>query len=166
MVSLSLKQNYKNEDRYGTSKYIYGMLTDFVDKNKVIYNPFYLDGKAKTYLNELGYNHVIHNDEDFFENYNKYEYDIIISNPPYTIKKRIFTKLYEINKPFIMIVPISTITKLFIKDIFKNDVERLQMIIPNRRMQFEKNGNQLKRCYFDCVFLCFNLSLKKDIIYL
>ena len=51
MCSLSLKQNYKNEDRYGTSKYIYGMLTDFVDKNKVIYNPFFLDGKAKTYLN-------------------------------------------------------------------------------------------------------------------
>ena len=166
MCSLSLKQNYKNEDRYGTSKYIYGMLTDFVDKNKVIYNPFFLDGKAKTYLNELGYNNVIHNDEDFFDNYNKYEYDIIITNPPYTIKKKIFTKLYEINKPFIVIVPIATITKLFIKEIFKSDVERLQMIIPNRRMQFEKNGNQLKRCYFDCVFLCFNLSLKKDIIYL
>ena len=166
MVSLALKQNYKNEDRYGTSKYIYGMLTDFVDKNKVIYNPFFLDGKAKTYLNELGYDHVIHNDEDFFENYNKYEYDIIITNPPYTIKKKIFKKLYEINKPFIVIVPIATITKLFIKEIFKSDVERLQMIIPNRRMQFEKNGNQLKRCYFDCVFLCFKLSLKKHIIYL
>ena len=142
------------------------MLTDFVDKNKVIYNPFFLDGKAKTYLNELGYDNVIHNDEDFFDNYNKYEYDLIITNPPYTIKKRIFTKLYEINKPFIVIVPIATITKLFIKDIFKTDVERLQMIIPNRRMQFEKNGNQLKRCYFDCVFLCYKLSLKKHIIYL
>ena len=166
MCSLSLKQNYKNEDRYGTSKYIYAMLRDFVDYKKIIYNPFYLDGKAKTYLNELGYNNVIHNNEDFFENYNKYDYDLIITNPPYSIKKKIFKKLYEINKPFIVIVPIATITKLFIKDIFKSDVERIEMIIPNRRMQFEKNGNQLKRCYFDCVFLCYKLNLKSNIVYL
>ena len=166
MCSLSLKQNYKKNDRYGTSKYIYGMLRDFVDYKKIIYNPFYLDGKAKTYLNELGYNNVIHNNEDFFENYNKYDYDLIITNPPYSIKKKIFKKLYEINKPFIVIVPIATITKLFIKDIFKSDVERIEMIIPNRRMQFEKNGNQLKRCYFDCVFLCYKLNLKSNIVYL
>jgi len=166
MCSLSLKQQYKNENDYGTSKYIFGMLTDFVDKTKVIYEPFYLDGKAKNYLNELGYDNVIHNNEDFFENYDKYDYDLIITNPPYTIKKRIFKKLYEINKPFIVIVPISTITKLFIKEIFKTDIERLQMIIPNRRMQFEKNGNQLKRCYFDCVFLCYKMNLKSDIVYL
>lgn len=171
MCSLSLKQPFLKNDRYGTSKYIYGMLTDFVDYKKIIYNPFYLDGKAKIYLNELGYDHVIHNDEDFFENYDKYEYDIIITNPPYTIKKRIFKKLYEINKPFIVIVPIATITKLFIKEIFKSDVEitdieKLQMIIPNKRMQFEKNGNQLKRCYFDCVFLCYKMNLKSSIVYL
>lgn len=166
MASLTLRQNYKNENDYGTSKYIFSMLDNIVDKNLVIYEPFYLDGKSKTYLNELGYENVIHNKECFFENYNKYIYDIIITNPPYTIKKQIFQKLYEINKPFIVIVPISTITKLFIKQIFKADVERLQMIIPNRRMQFEKNGNQLKRCYFDCVFLCYKLNLEKDILYL
>jgi len=166
MVSLALKQNYKNENDYGTSKYIFSMLDKFVDKNLTIYEPFYLDGKAKTYLNELGYNNVIHNNECFFENYNKYQYDIIISNPPFSIKKKVFETLYKINKKFIMIVPVSTITKLFIKEIFKSDVSYLQMIIPNRRMQFEKDGNQLKRCWFDCVFLCYKLNLKKDIYYL
>ena len=122
------------------------MLTNFVDKSSIIYEPFYLNGSSKTYLNELGYTNVIHNNECFFENYNNYEYDIIISNPPFSIEKKVFQKLYEINKKFIMVVPVSTITKLFIKDIFKKDIDKIQIIIPNRRLQFEINGNINNRC--------------------
>lgn len=166
MASLSIKQNYKKNNDYATSKYIFQMLTSFVDKSDIIYEPFYLNGSSKTYLNELGYNKVIHYNENFFENYNNYEYDIIISNPPFSIKKKVFQKLYDIDKKFIMIVPVSTITKLFIKEIFKNDIDKIQIIIPNRRLQFEKDGNVNKRCWFDCVFLCYKLNLNSSIVYL
>ena len=166
MASFSIKQNYKNKQEYGTSKYIFKMLENFVDKKMIIYEPFWLDGKSKTYLNELGYHNVIHHNECFFENYDKYKYDIIISNPPFNIKKRIFQKLYLIDKPFIMIVPVSIISKLFIKEIFKNDIDKIQLIIPNRRLHFEKDGQVANRCWFDCVFFCYKLNLNSTIVYL
>jgi hypothetical protein len=166
MCSLPLRNgiiSFKNDDDYETPKYIWEMLDPYMDKNQTIYDPFYCSGLSKQYLNELGYN-VIHNDEDFYENYDKHEYDIIVSNPPFSDKKKVFNKLKEIDKPFIMIVPVSTITKKFFRDKFKDD--DISMLIPNGRLQFSKKGEQLSRCWFDCVFLCYKLNLDKQIIYL
>ena len=167
MASLTLKGraiNFKKDDDYKTSKYIWELITPFIDKNKTIYEPFYCSGLAGKYLCELGYKNVIHKDEDFYENYDKYDYDIICSNPPYSSKKKVFHKLKEIDKPFIMIVPISTITKQFFREKFKDD--DITMLIPNKRLQFSKKGEQLSRCWFDCCMICYKLGLDKQIIFL
>ena len=167
MCSIPLRNgiiNFKNDDDYETSKYIWEMLVPFIDKNHIIYEPFYCSGLSKQYLNELGYKNVIHNDEDFYNNYDKYKYDIIVSNPPFSDKKKIFTKLKEIDKPFIMIVPVSTITKKFFTNNYKYD--DITLLIPNKRLQFSKKGNTLSRCWFDTLFLCYKMNLKKQIIFL
>ena len=91
------------------------------------------------------------------------EYDIIVSNPPYSIKKKIFQRLAELDKPFILVLPISTITKQFVKVL---DRSKLQMIIPSNRMQFEKAGVELSRCWFDTCYLCFKMDLKQDITFI
>ena len=100
---------------------------------------------------------------DFFEMYNKLDYDIIISNPPFSIKQKIFTKLKEINKPFILIVPVSIITKKYFMDNFKDD---FQIIIPKKRIQFIKDEVQTKRCWFDCVYIAYKINLEKDITFI
>lgn len=155
--------SFKKDDQYETPKYIWEMLVPYMDKNHTIYEPFYCSGISGQYLRELGYN-VIHNDEDFYENYDKHEYDIIVSNPPFSDKKKVFNKLKKIDKPFIMIVPVSTITKKFFRDNFKDD--DITMLIPNGRLQFSKKGKQLSRCWFDCVAITYKLGLDKQIIYL
>ena len=163
---MSVKQpviSFKKDDDYETGKYIWEMMLNFVSKNKTLYDPFYCRGHTKSVMEELGYD-CIHEDEDFFENHDKYEYDIIISNPPFSIKKKVFNELKKIDKPFMLIVPISTITKKYLKDNFKND--DISIIIPEKRLQFMKNGEQLKDCWFDTVFVCYKMNLEKQIIYL
>ena len=91
------------------------------------------------------------------------DYDIIISNPPFSIKQKIFKIIKEINKPFILIVPVSIITKKYFMDNFKDD---FQIIIPKKRIQFIKDSVQLDRCWFDCVYICFKMNLKKDITFI
>jgi len=167
MTSLNILKKYKLDD-YTTPLYIWKMLLDYLDlgKNTIIYEPFYNDSKSKTYLGKLGYNNVIHENENFFENYDKYKYDIILSNPPYSIKQNILKVLYKIDKPFVLIVPTAIISKLYIKNIFKDDINKIQYIIPNRRLQFEVNGYNQKRTPFDTLFMCYKLELQRDIVYL
>jgi len=167
MTSLNILKKYKCDD-YDTPLYVWKMLLDYLDlgKNTIIYDPFYNNGKSKSYLGKLGYNNVIHENTDFFQNYDKYEYDIIISNPPYSIKQNILKVLHQLDKPFVLIVPTAIISKLYVKNIFGDDIDKIQYIVPNRRLQFEINGYNQKRIPFDTIFFCYKLQLHKDIIYL
>ena len=49
------------------------------------------------------YGHIA-NGEDFF-NYEPDEYDIIVSNGPFSRKDEVLVRLYELNKPFALLLP-------------------------------------------------------------
>ena len=146
------------EDDYMTPRQAWKNIIDYIPKDKTIWEPFYGDGKSGEYLRDLGYN-VIHENEDFFEN-NKG--DIIISNPPFSKYKEILSRLLKIDKPFILILPISKLCTNTIRDHFTYD-HKLQLIIPRKRIQFYKTGIQHNRCNFDCAYYCFKMNLEKDI---
>ncbi len=163
---MSVKQHdvsFKKDDDYETPKYIWEMILKLVPRDKILYDPFYCRGNTASVMKELGYE-CIHEDEDFFTNHHRYEYDILLSNPPFSIKKKIFDELKKIDKPFILIVPVSTITKKYFMDNYRND--DITIIIPPKRMQFMKNGKQLKECWFDTVFICYKMGLNEKIIYI
>ena len=167
MTSLNILKKHKC-DNYDTPLYVWKMITDYLnlDKSAIIYDPFINTGKSKEYLNQLGYNNVIHEKENFFSNYQNKKYDILISNPPFSTKQKILKILYELDKPFILILPTSIISKLYVKNIFGDDIYKIQYIVPNRRLQFEVDGYNQKRCCFDCIFFCYKINLQRDIIYL
>jgi len=113
------------------------------------------------YLNDLGFN-VIHNEEDFYENNRG---DIVVSNPPFSDKKKIILRLIELDKPFILIIPQNAINNNYIKDLLQD--KQFQILIPRRRIQFIKNGNETQnKCNFDCFYYCYKMNFKKDIIFL
>ena len=158
--------NYKNDDEYTTPKYIWELVSKYIDKSTVLYDPFYCEGSTKKYLEELGYKNVIHNDEDFYDNYGKYT-DIsnllILTNPPFSSKQKVFKQLKEIDKPFCVLVPISTIIKVYFNKLFKNQI---QLILPTKRLHFEKNGKMLPNSWFDTCFICYKMDLPNDINYM
>ena len=94
-------------DDYMTPKYAWENIKHYIPPNKDIWECFYGDGKSGRDLEEiLPNNKIIHDPIDFFKNNLG---DIIISNPPFTKKKEVFTRLKELDKPFIMICPLSMI---------------------------------------------------------
>jgi len=128
----------------------------YIPKNKKIWCPFYFEGEHK--LKELGFD-IIHENKDFFH-YEPDDYDIIIDNPPFSIKKQVVQRLREINKPFILIMPVSTLCYNYFK-IYK---ENIQIMIPPKRYNF---APQLKSsASFDCLYYCYKMDLEKDIIFL
>ena len=116
MASFHTK-TFSSNDNYMTPKSAWENIQEYIPKDKVIWEPFYGDGKSGEYLEEIGFN-VIHKDIDFFSNN---EGDIIVSNPPFTMKKEILTRLKNLDKPFILILPAYTITTQYVRELFKND---------------------------------------------
>jgi hypothetical protein len=89
----------------------------------------------------------------------------VVSNPPFSKAKEVLKRLKELNKPFIMILPSSKINTQYVRENYKN--QGLQIIIPRKRIQFVKNGNELQnKCNFDCFYYCHKMNLPRDIIWL
>ena len=63
MASFTLTTGLKN-DNYETPQLAFEMLLPYIDTSNIIYEPFYCDGKAKEYLNNIGYKNVIHENEE------------------------------------------------------------------------------------------------------
>ena len=156
--------DFKNDDHYNTTSIMWESISHLIPKDKILFEGFMKDNwasKSVLILRELGFNVVGDPTIDFFKDIP--EYDILVSNPPYSMKKKIFERLSVLNKPFILILPISTITKQFTKCLER---DKLQMIIPSKRMQFEKEGVELSRCWFDTCYLCYKMNLERDITFL
>ena len=166
MASLSLRGgkrmiNFKNDDSYMTPKEVWESIAHLLPKDKIIWECFYGDGKSGEYLAELGFQ-VEHHDIDFFED-PLFDYDILVSNPPYSCKPKVFKRLAEIDKPFMMLVPVSTITKKFLKTYFQ---DKIQIVIPKTRIHFIKNSVQTKGSWFDTIFIAYRMNLENDITFL
>jgi len=167
MAGFHTKTFLKHDD-YMTPKYAWENIQQYIPKDKVIWEAFMGDGKSGEYLEELGFD-VIHNDNDFFESN---EGDILVSNPPFSQSKEIINRLKELDKPFILIMPSPKIHTSYLRENFKNTDERLQIIIPRKRIQFKKliDGeipeNYKSDCNFDCFYYCYKMNLPRDIIWL
>jgi len=146
----------KKFDDFNTPIKVWKDIEKYIPKDKKIWCPFYNDGKHT--LKELGFD-IIHEDKDFF-NYEPNNYDIIIDNPPFSIKRQILERLLMLDKPFILIMPVSTICYKY----FKQYKDKIQIIIPPSRYNF---APQLKSsATFDCLFYCYKMNLEKDIIFI
>ena len=148
-------------DDYETPELAWNMLLSKIDdKNIRIYEPFYCNGLAKTLLNKHGFNNVIHEPSRcFFNNCPaSQDYDVIFTNPPYSNLRQVFAKLRELDKPFAVLVPLLVLATQY----FQNSVEdmsKLQIIIPKKRLGFIRAGIQIRRGNFDTVWLCYGLNL-------
>ena len=153
----------KDSDNYITNKHDWERIKDYIPTDKIIWSPFYCDGKQKEYFKELGYD-IIHEDKDFFS-YTP-EYDLLIDNPPFSKKNEILNKLNDLDKPFILICPSMLLSYKYFQTNFKD--KNIQLIIPYKRMNF-KHLNSNKKNYsppFASFYYCYKMNLPKDIIFL
>jgi hypothetical protein len=55
----------------------------------------------------------------------------------------------------------------YIRKLFCEDENPIQIIIPRKRIQFIKDGDKLEnKCNFDCFYYCWKIGLNRDIIWL
>ena len=120
-------------DDYYTRKISWQNIIDFIPKDKVIWEPFYSENSdSASHLKELGFD-VIWKDADFFESN---EGQIVVSNCPFSLKKEVLTRLKELNKAFILILPSTCLQTKYFKELFED--EKIQIIFPRLKINYDK----------------------------
>lgn len=156
-------------DEFYTPSYAIKPILKHLKPNSTIWCPF--DTEESLFVKEFIKNgHTViatHlcNGQNFFT-IEPIECDYIISNPPYSLKAKVFEKLFEINKPFAMLVGVVGLfesQKRF--EMFKNnDFEIMYM---NKRISYFKNYDEQKPSSnppFSSVYICKNI-LPKQIVF-
>ena len=165
MASFQTK-TFATHDDYMTPFSAWEAIAEYLPKDKKIWECFYGSGESGKHLTKLGCD-VIHEPIDFFTHDRG---DILVSNPPFSKKKEVFTRLKELGKPFVMICPSSMINTVYFRHLFCNEV--MQVVVPPRRIQFQKyvNGKphltQKQQCNFDCFYYCWKMNLPSDLVML
>ncbi|NQY07845.1 MAG: hypothetical protein HRT68_17010, partial [Flavobacteriaceae bacterium] len=110
---------------------------------------------------------TIHEEIDF---YTHDKGEIVISNPPFSQAREVLERLKKLNKPFILILPSSKINTQYFRRIFLNCEDRIQIIIPKKRIQFDrykdgKRNDKTMNASFDCFYYCWKMNLEHDITF-
>jgi len=157
----------KNDEFY-TPEYAIKPILKYIKPNSLIWCPFDTENSnfVKLLIKEghnVIYTHICNN-EDFFEM--ECECDYIISNPPYSCKGDVIQRLFEIEKPFAMLIGVVGLfesQKRF--EMFANN--DFQIMYMNRRVAYFKSYEEQKPSLnppFSSVYLCKDI-LPKQIIF-
>lgn len=150
-------------DDYTTTEKAFFDIKPFKPENaKIIYDPFYLDGKSKIYMEKVFSDcKIIHEEKDAFSWMP--ECDIIITNPPFSKKKEVLKWLETINKPFMVLLPAFTICNKYFQKLGVH--KQVELVIPHGRYSFEFDSQSLKNAAFDCFWFCYKCNLPSQINY-
>lgn len=170
MITIIVQQLSKSKnDEFYTPMYAIEPILKYIKPNSIIWCPF--DEEKSLYVQkfkEEGHNVIythINTGTDFF-NCEVLECDYIISNPPYSRKGDVFQKLFEIGKPFAMLVGLAGLfesQKRF--NMFScNDFEIMYMNLGISYLNEYSERVPSINPPFSSVYLC-NQMLPKQIIF-
>jgi len=151
-------------DECMTLPYAVEPILPYIPKGAIVWCPFdtadseFVKQISKT--NVVYYSHIENEGEDFF-NFEPAAWDILISNPPFTNKRKYFERALSFNKPFALIMTNTWLNDAAPKQLFQD--KDLQLLMFNKRMKFRVNGEINKKITFSSSYFCWNF-LPKQII--
>lgn len=153
----------KNDECY-TPDYGVKPILKYIPEGKVVWCPFDTDNsqfvKLISKTNKVIASHI-NEGKDFLTYEPEEHWDIIISNPPFTDKRKIFERALSFGKPFALIMRNTWLNDSAPKQLFRD--KDLQLLMFEQRMKFYKNGRIENKITFSSSYYCYNF-LPKQII--
>ena len=153
-----------NNDECYTPDYGVKPILKYIPKDAVVWCPF--DTPQSEFVkqieqqNEVIYSHI-NTGRNFFE-YEPYEWDVIVSNPPFTDKRKFFERALSFNKPFALIMTNTWLNDSAPMRLFKD--KDLQLLMFDKRMKFlSPDGRDNNKITFSSSYYCYKM-LPKQII--
>lgn len=156
-------QKTKNDELY-TPEYAIRPLLKYLTKDKIIWEcTDYGKSNITKVLRENGFK-VINTSKaeiDFLNDNVDFEFDMIITNPPYSLKDEFIKKCYEYKKPFCLLLPITSLEGINRGKMFRK--YGLELLVLDRRCNFIYD-NAKKSNWFNTSWFCWNV-LPRQLIF-
>lgn len=157
MNSQNILYSKGNNDECYTPRYAVEPLLKYIPLDLVIWCPFDTeDSEYVKLFEEKGYKVIkshISNNQNFYEYEPEEHWDIIISNPPFTNKRKIFERAISFNKPFMLLMSNTWLNDSAPKQIFKN--KQLQLLMFEQRIKFINQGKVNNKITFSSSYYCY-----------
>ena len=160
------KRKGKSDEWYTPINAIIPILK-YIKPNSIIWCPFDLEkSNFVKILTEAGHNVIcthIDNNVDFFK-FEPEGYDYIISNPPYSLRNDVLTRLFKLKKPFAMLMNTNGLFDSMIRwNLFSKN--NFSLIYLSKRINYMKEYGLIEKSSppFQSAYICGKLSEKQII---
>lgn len=140
----------KDSDRFETPEYAMPMLYDWLihNPNWRIWESACGSGRMAGYFKKYGFNCVLQSDLAMGDEYNYFNmnpdnYDVEITNIPFSISLKWIRKAIERDRPFAFIIPFKSLEQQLCEI---TDKYKCQMIVPYQRIEFYTPQEGWYRC--------------------
>lgn len=158
---INYMKNEKNDELY-TPNYAIEPLLKYLPKNKIIWECTDFGSSNITKLLKQHDYKVIstHKDNfDFLTDIPNFDFDIIITNPPYSLKNEFLKKCYEYDKPFCLLLPLTSLEGIERGKMFRE--KGIDVLVLDKRCDFMDNK---KSNWFNTSWFCYKV-LPKQLIF-
>lgn len=145
-------QKEKFDDLY-TPSYAIKPLLKYIPRNITVWECYDFGKSEITRLLKEHGCEVISTDkeENFFEYIPDKHFDMIITNPPYSLKDDFIKKCYEWNKPFCLLLPITALEGKTRGKMFRK--YGIELIVLDKRVDFNGKGS----CWYNTSWFCYKV---------
>jgi hypothetical protein len=147
----------KNDECY-TPAYGVAPILKYIPKDATVWCPF--DKVESEFVqqiskqNKVVFSHL-DNGEDFLTWEPEVHWDVIVSNPPFTNKRKFFERALSFDKPFALIMSNTWLNDAAPKQLFS--VKNLELLMFDKRMEFvQPNGVTTGKITFSSSYYCHN----------
>ena len=141
---------FNEKDEYYTPECLVKAIIPFVNPKWTVWCPFDTEGSEfvinfRENGNAVLFSHIW-NGQDFFTYEPDIPYDAIISNPPFTRKLEVLKRLYELGKPFAMVLGLPILNYQEVGEFFLD--KKLQLLIVDKKVSFDGNTASFNNSFF------------------
>ena len=154
-----------NNDECYTPDYAVKPILKYIPEGATVWCPFDTDASEFVRLiskqNKVIKSHL-DDGQDFLQWQPKDDWDMIVSNPPFSNKRKFFERALSFDKPFALIMTNTWLNDSTPKILFKD--KDLQLLMFDKRMEFnQSDGKVNNKITFSSSYYCWNF-LPKQII--
>ena len=138
-------------------------LLPYIKKDWIIWESAWGGGSLAGHFKKHGFEVIGSRETDFLDEKHNFNFDCIITNPPYSLKEEFLERCYKLGKPFALLMPLTALEGKQRGALYRK--YGIQLIVPNKRINFITPSGKGSGAWFQVAWFCWKLDLPKDLMF-